>query len=154
MKRKAPYIFPVSRYIYNCAGSVSNIRRGIAFGGADKTTSSAGGPAPPKTSRLGLAVAQAPPDDQVEQPVSKLFPDNPVAEAQTPRFESTKCNYKIAQVNQCRNIRDPSLAVGVVVDVEAGVEARNIEVGAVEVEGAAGTIRNSRNGQRKKTFSI
>lgn len=40
-----------------------------------------------------------------------------------------------------------------VVDVEAGVEA-NIEVGAVEVEGAAGTIHSSRNAQRRKTFSI
>jgi hypothetical protein len=41
-----------------------------------------------------------------------------------------------------------------VVDVEAGVEAQNTEVGAVEVEGAAGTIRNSRSAQRRKTFSI
>lgn len=110
-------------------------------------------PAPPKTSRLGLAAAQAPPDDQVEQPVSKLFPDNLLAEAQTPRFESTKCNYNIAQTSQCPNIRAPSLAVDVVVDVEAGVEATT-EVGAAEVEGAAGTIHSNRNGQRKKTFSI
>ena len=41
----------------------------------------------------------------------------------------------------------------VVVDVEVGVEAQNTEVGAAEVEAAAGTI-HSRNGQRKKTFSI
>lgn len=40
-----------------------------------------------------------------------------------------------------------------VVDVEAGVEV-NTEVGAAEVEGAAGTIHNSRNGQRRRTFSI
>lgn len=89
----------------------------------------------------------------MEQPVSKLFPDNPVAEAQTPRFESTKCNYNIAQLSQCPNIRAPSLAVDVVVGVEVGVEAQNTEVGAAEVEGAAGTIHSSRNGQRKKTFS-
>jgi hypothetical protein len=89
----------------------------------------------------------------VEQPVSKLIPDNLLAEAQTPRFESTKCNYNIAQISQCPNIRAPSLAVDAVVDVEAGVEV-NTEVGAAEVEGAAGTIHSNRNGQRRRTFSI
>ena len=77
-----------------------------------------------------------------------------LAEAQTPRFESTKCNYNIAQVSQCPNIKALSLAADAVVDVEAGVEAQNTEVGAAEVEGVADTIHSSRNGQRRKTFSI
>ena len=81
MERKVQWIPSDPRYILICVGSISNVRRGIAFSGTTKKTSSAGGPAPPKTSRLGLVAAQAPPDDQVEQPVSKLFPDNPFAEA-------------------------------------------------------------------------
>lgn len=72
----------------------------------------------------------------------------------TPRLKSTKCNYNIAQASKClNNIRALSPA-GAVVDVEVGVEARNIEAGVAVVEGAAGTIHNNRNGQRKKTFSI
>jgi hypothetical protein len=72
-----------------------------------------------------------------------------------PAIPKHKCNYNIAHVNKCPNIRAPSLA-DAVVDAVVDVEAQNTEVGVVEVVvvGVADTMHSSRNDPRRRTFSI